>query len=94
MKMVFLAHMVGVLLNFMFDPVDGLSLVGESPVPSRASQQYDKDFLGNKRVEVCGMLLAQQVRNALYRMQAGPTLCATLGALGFVASSNATWPRP
>ena len=49
-KMAFLAHMVGILLNHVFDPA------------SRASQQYDKahrrprpardagDFLGNKRV--------------------------------------------
>lgn len=49
--------MVGVLLNHMFDPV------------ARNSQLFDKDFVGNKRMEVCGALLGQQIRNALYRMR-------------------------
>jgi DNA-directed RNA polymerase beta subunit len=41
-KIAYLAHMVGILLNHMFDPT------------WRTSQQHDKDFLGNKRV-VLGM---------------------------------------
>ena len=74
-KMTFLAHMVGILLNAIFDPTQA------------HLQQYDKDFLGNKRMEVCGTLagaarppapraMAQQLRNALCprrrRPHAGP----------------------
>ena len=52
--MAYLADMIGVLLNSMF--------VRDT---DRVCHQYDKDFLGNKRVEVCGTLMAQQLRNAL-----------------------------
>ena len=37
---------------------------------ARASQMYDKDHMGNKRIDVCGPLLAQQVRTALFRVRA------------------------
>lgn len=63
-KMAYLAHMVGILLNHMFDPA------------SRRSHYHDKDFMplpaaccidhavgglpGNKRIEVCGTLLGQR----------------------------------
>lgn len=66
-KMAYLAHMIGILLNQMFSP------------DAATAQQFDKDFLGNKRrgghrgsvastprVEVCGTLLGQQVRTSLY----------------------------
>ena len=71
-KVLYLAHLVGLLLNHMFVPT------------ARASLMYDKDHMGalrtvgprhrrceatNKRIDVCGPLLAQQVRNALYRMR-------------------------
>ena len=74
-KVHFLAHLVGVLLNYLFTPA------------ARRSMQYDnvgntllfcyhacffpriKDHMGNKRVDVCGPLLMQQVRNALFRMR-------------------------
>ena len=36
---------------------------------ARRTQVYDKDFMGNKRIDICGTLLAQQIRNALYRMR-------------------------
>ena len=56
-KTEYLAHMVGILLNHMFWD------------KARRTQVYDKDFMGNKRIDVCGTLLAQQIRNALYRMR-------------------------
>lgn len=50
-KVQYLAFMVGVLLNHMFHP------------PSRISQYYDKDHMGNKRVDTCGVLLARLRRS-------------------------------
>lgn len=52
-KTEFLAYLIGVLLNHLFDP------------SAHASQQFDKDHVGNKRFDVCGVLLAQQIRNSL-----------------------------
>ena len=49
--------MIGILLNYLFWD------------KARKSQIYDKDFMGNKRIDVCGTLLSQQIRNALYRMR-------------------------
>ena len=90
-KMYFLAHMVGVLLNHVFD------------AKIRLSQQFDKDFVGNKRVEVCGTLLGhlwfgmipsssqpkrQQLRNALYRMRGFVERnVASLGGPGWSSST-------
>ena len=85
MKVSYLSHLVGLLLNYLFLPA------------ARHSLQYDKDHMGirnlffcdgfraaNKRVDVCGPLLShlrecenisftlprlQQIRNALFRMR-------------------------
>lgn len=72
-KTAYLAHLIGLLLNHLFSP------------PARVSQLYDKDHMGalcvvtavsrhsakhpNKRIDVCGPLLGQQIRNAFYRMR-------------------------
>ena len=50
-------------------PPDGRTADRVFDPTSRASMLYDKDFVGNKRVEVCGVLLGQQVRNAIFRMR-------------------------
>jgi DNA-directed RNA polymerase beta subunit len=62
--------MIGILLNYLFYD------------KARQSQIYDKDFMGNKRIDVCGILLAQQIRNALYRMR---------GFVGFVNTETSVF---
>jgi DNA-directed RNA polymerase beta subunit len=69
-KVEFLSHMIGILLNYLFYD------------KARQSQIYDKDFMGNKRIDVCGILLAQQIRNALYRMR---------GFVGFVNTETSVF---
>jgi DNA-directed RNA polymerase beta subunit len=56
-KLEYLAYLVGTLLNHLFLP------------SARQSHFFDKDHMGNKRMDVCGTLLSQQLRNALYRMR-------------------------
>ena len=52
-KMEYICYLLGVLFNRLFQPEAQTSLV------------FDKDNISNKRVDSCGVLLAQQVRNAL-----------------------------
>ena len=95
-KMLFLAHMIGALLNHMFDP------------DARNCMLYDKDFMGNKRVprvqagrqlrpawtrtpEVCGNLMSQQVRSAI--CPGGCPEGRPSEGTACEASSSAMWPR-
>jgi DNA-directed RNA polymerase beta subunit len=76
-KLEYLAHLIGLLLN----PGNNWKSRNITPHPfvawlnhlflseARISQLYDKDHMGNKRIDVCGPLLCQQVRNALFRMR-------------------------
>ncbi len=52
-KLEYLAYLVGTLLNHLFLP------------SARQSHFFDKDHMGNKRMDVCGTLLSQQLCNAL-----------------------------